>query len=102
MVPMPLRILAVATLALGLVTTLLVGSAGALTRTTDLVSQPTGVADPNTADVSFRRASEDGARVIFQTTQRLTADDNDAQRDDVYERAGGVTTLLSKPTGVGD
>jgi hypothetical protein len=70
--------------------------------TTTLVSKPTGVADPNTADVSFSGASQDGSRVFFHTTQKLTVDDGDTNRDDVYERSGGLTTLVSKATGVAD
>ena len=69
---------------------------------TTLVSQPTGVADPDTASVDFRGASADGSRVFFETPQKLTADDVDTARSDVYERAGGVTTLVSQPTGVAD
>ena len=70
---------------------------------TTLISKPTGVSDPDTANVSFvSGASTDGSRVFFPTTQKLTADDDDASRQDVYERSGGVTTLVSKPTGVAD
>jgi Ca2+-binding RTX toxin-like protein len=69
---------------------------------TTLISQPTGVADPDTASVDFRQASADGSRVYFETLQRLTADDVDTARSDVYQRAGGVTTLVSQPTGVAD
>ncbi len=69
---------------------------------TTLVSGPTGVTDPNTGDVSYRHVSRDGSRVLFSTTQRLTADDNDTNRLDVYERAGGVTTLVSGSSGVAD
>jgi hypothetical protein len=69
---------------------------------TTLVSQPTGVADPDAASVEFRGASADGSRVFFDTPQKLTADDVDTARSDVYERAGGVTTLVSQPTGVAD
>lgn len=69
---------------------------------TTLLSQPTGVADPNTDDVSILGASADGSRVFLQTTQKLTAGDTDTDRADVYERAGGVTTLVSQPTGVAD
>ena len=69
---------------------------------TTLLSQPTGVADPDTDDVSVLGSSADGSRVFLQTTQKLTPDDTDTGRSDVYERAGGVTTLVSQPTGVGD
>jgi Ca2+-binding RTX toxin-like protein len=69
---------------------------------TTLVSQPSGVADTDTGDVFLAAASADGSRVFVETAQRLTADDNDANRADIYERAGGVTTLVSQPTGVAD
>ena len=78
------------------------GSAGAVDGTLELVSQPSGVADPDTNDAFFRGASAAGGRVFFETTQKLTADDSDAGRQDVYERAGGVTTLVSQPSGVAD
>src|SRR5438093_460461 len=91
-----------ATLAAVMVGLMLVGSAGALNRTTTLVSKPTGVADPDTDNVFFQGVSQDGSRVFFNTTQKLTADDTDSGRTDVYERAGGVTTPVSQPTGVAD
>src|SRR4051794_41840123 len=76
--------------------------AAALNRTTTLVSKPTGVAGTTTADAFFRRTSQDGSRVFFETTQKLTPDDQDTNRQDVYERFGNTTKLVSKPTGVGD
>jgi hypothetical protein len=42
----------------------------------------------------FGRASLDGTRVLFSTNEPLVAADTDANRD-IYERSGGVTTLLS-------
>ena len=39
-------------------------------------------------------ASEDGSRVFFETSERLVAADTDS-RTDVYENAGGTTTLVS-------
>ena len=69
---------------------------------TTLVSQPSGVADPDTGHVFFSGASADGGRVFFAHTQKLTADDSDTGRFDLYERAGGVTTLVSGPSGVAD
>ena len=38
--------------------------------------------------------SEDGARIFFETTEPLVPADTD-EKIDVYQRAGGVTTLLS-------
>ena len=66
---------------------------------TTLLSAPTGLSDPNTANAIPGAASADGSRVFFETTEKLTADDQDTARQDVYERAGGVTTLISKPLG---
>ena len=45
-------------------------------------------------DVVYDSASADGARVIFRTVEQLVAADTDTSFD-VYERAGGVTTLVS-------
>ena len=40
-----------------------------------------------------------GTKVFFATNERLTTDDNDTFQD-VYERSGGTTTLVSKgPSG---
>ena len=39
--------------------------------------------------------SPDGSRVLFSTTDRLTPDDTDCGTD-IYERAGGTTTLVSR------
>ena len=61
--------------------------------TTTLVS--TGSTGGNGAfDVFFAAASADGTRVFFETDEKLTAADTDSAFD-VYERAGGVTTLMS-------
>jgi uncharacterized LabA/DUF88 family protein len=47
-----------------------------------------------TFDVGFDRASADGTRVFFSTREQLVAADTDSSQD-VYERSGGVTTLVS-------
>ena len=44
--------------------------------------------------VEFQDASDDAGRVFFDTREPLVSADTDAQRD-IYERAGGQTTLLS-------
>jgi len=50
----------------------------------------------NTAQSNnFDASSTDGTRVIFETTESLTADDTDGGYQDTYERANGVTTRLS-------
>ncbi len=62
-------------------------------NTTDLVS--TGPNGGNGAISSqFRGASADGARVFFQSNEQLVVADTDT-RMDIYERASGVTTLLT-------
>src|SRR5215211_75387 len=64
--------------------------------TTTLVSAPgTGAAGPS-AGANFRRASVDGSRVFFETVERLVTADTDDDVD-VYQRSGGVTTLVSVP-----
>jgi hypothetical protein len=45
-------------------------------------------------DIFFSAISADGTRAFFETDEKLTAADTDAAFD-VYERAGGVTTLIS-------
>src|SRR4051812_17260380 len=80
----------------------LVSNASALNRTTTLLSKPTGVADPNTAGVFLNEVTPDGSRVLFSSDQKLTPDDTDTGRTDVYERSGAVTRLVSKPTGLAD
>jgi hypothetical protein len=40
-------------------------------------------------------ASTDGLHVVFETTAPLVAEDADGVQTDLYERSGGVTTLLS-------
>ena len=44
---------------------------------------------------AFQDASTDGTRVFFHTTESLVAEDTDTMQD-VYERAGGITTLVSQ------
>lgn len=39
--------------------------------------------------------SSDGSAVFFETSERLTVDDDFAAEDDVYSRSGGVTLLVS-------
>ena len=73
-----------------------------IARTASLFTGPTGIADPDTADTFFTGTSDDARTIIFETTQRLTADDNDGGLVDIYRRSGGVTTLVTKATGVTD
>ena len=68
--------------------------------TTTLVSTgPSGGNGPFSA--AFSAASQDGSRVFFRTSESLVASDTDTGQD-LYERAGGVTTLISTgPSGPG-
>jgi hypothetical protein len=62
----------------------------------------TGPAGGN-ADTSafFNGSSQDGSRVFFDTTEPLVSQDTDSSTD-VYERAGGATTLISTGPGGGN
>jgi hypothetical protein len=53
--------------------------------------------DGGTGDFSafFAGSSVDGSRVFFVTDESLVADDTDSPAQDVYERSGGITTLIS-------
>jgi len=56
---------------------------------------PTGPAGGNgAADVTFAKASNDGSHVFFITDESLVAADTDVSKD-IYERSGGVTSLVS-------
>ncbi len=46
------------------------------------------------APMAFRGNDDDGSRVVFTTTERMTTQDTDSAVD-VYERSGGVTRLVS-------
>lgn len=61
--------------------------------TTTLLS--TGPAGGNgNVDAGFQDSSADGTRAFFNTTEALVAGDSDSALD-IYERSGGVTTLVS-------
>jgi hypothetical protein len=45
-------------------------------------------------DVSFRRASANGTRVFFETSEKLVGADTDTETD-IYERSGGGTKRVS-------
>jgi Ca2+-binding RTX toxin-like protein len=60
--------------------------------TTLLSTGPDG--EDEAVDTEFDGASADGSRVFFRTAESLVAEDTDASSD-VYERAAGVTTLVS-------
>jgi hypothetical protein len=62
--------------------------------TTTMVS--TSSTSPNGSYTAvFRDVSEDGTRVFFDTDEPLAPSDGDGSVQDVYERAGGNTTLIS-------
>jgi hypothetical protein len=68
--------------------------------TTTLVS--TGPNGGNGAyDAYFAGVSQDGSRVFFQTSEQLVSGDTDSAQD-LYERSGGATTLLSTGSGGGN
>ena len=60
--------------------------------TTLLSTGPTG--GNGAFDIFFAAISHDGTRAFFETDEKLTAGDTDSAFD-VYERAGGTTTLVS-------
>lgn len=69
---------------------------------TKLVTRGSEAAGPNNAEFEFAAVSRDGSRVFFHTHAKMTADDQDSGWQDVYERSGAVTKLVSTPTGVAD
>jgi hypothetical protein len=63
---------------------------------TTLLSVPGPGADPEPTFAFFDGASRDGLHVFFESTARYSTDDpNDI--NDIYERVGGVTNLISAP-----
>ena len=67
---------------------------GGLTQTTLVSVGPSGGNGPFDADLVA--VSEDGSRVIFQTTEKLDPADEDFSSQDVYGWSGGTTTWLSR------
>lgn len=47
-------------------------------------------------DAQLQGLSDDGARAFFATGERLTGEDDFAGEEDVYERSGGATVLVSQ------
>ncbi|HYH59460.1 MAG TPA: hypothetical protein VD790_09605 [Thermoleophilaceae bacterium] len=68
---------------------------------TTLVSVGEGVGGNGAFDVNPSHLSLDGTRVTFVTQEKLSLADGDSQPD-VYQRAGGVTQLLSRGTAGGN
>jgi hypothetical protein len=54
-----------------------------------------------TASAIYAGASADGTRIFFETSESLLVGDTDSASD-LYERAGGVTTLVSTGSAGGD
>jgi hypothetical protein len=46
-------------------------------------------------DANFSGASTDGSKVFFRSAESLTPDDTDQGFQDIYQRSGGATTLIS-------
>jgi hypothetical protein len=61
-------------------------------QTTLISTGPAGGNGPNSA--AFLAASQDGSKVFFRTAEQLVAADTDSAQD-IYQRAGGTTTLIS-------
>ena len=66
-----------------------------------LVSAGPGALAVNQDVVDDVRISSNGSRVVFATAERLVVADTDSSVD-LYERAGGVTTLVSAAPGRGN
>ena len=64
--------------------------------TVRLISQGSGSGGPH--DAEFRAVSDDGSRVLFETAEKLAAEDTDTTTD-TYMRVGNETRLL--PDGFG-
>jgi hypothetical protein len=64
--------------------------------TTVLISTGPGFG-PQPRDANFAGAARDGSRVFLHTSEALTPDDTDTQND-VYQRRGATTTLISRNT----
>ena len=62
-------------------------------NTVRLISQ--GPAAPGAYDADFSSVAEDGSRVLFNTTERLTSEDTDTVQD-TYMRIGNETRILPK------
>jgi hypothetical protein len=78
-------------------------SAGGLTLTSRGAQPANGTGPECSGEVhtscsaTFLAASASGYRVFFETDERLTPEDTDNSYD-IYERSGGVTTLISPKT----
>ncbi len=62
--------------------------------TTTLIS--TGPGSGNGSQMNFEQASQDGTRVVFTTTGSLDPTNDTDSDQDIYERAAGATTLVSR------
>jgi hypothetical protein len=59
------------------------------------LASPSGICPhPGVCNTVFAGASTDGAHVVFQTDERLTAEDVDSEPD-IYERSNGETRIVS-------
>jgi hypothetical protein len=96
-----MRRLAILAAAAGLVVcgAALAGEGG---RETQLASTGPLAGGPDSLDLGFGfpDISEDGVHVVFSTDEPLVTEDGDAERD-IYERANGVTSLVSTSPAAG-
>ncbi len=68
---------------------------------TDTSLLSTGSTDGGSGAISFAGASADGSRVLFVAADALEPEDDD-ERDDIYERHAGESTLISVGPGTGN
>jgi hypothetical protein len=61
--------------------------------TTEVSVSPIG--GNSAIDSFYTGTSTDGSKVFFESYDKLTSDDTDSGRKDVYQRSGGTVTLMS-------
>lgn len=69
---------------------------------TKLISTKNAASDNGAFGADYAGSSTDGTMVFFETDEPLVAGDTDGGQQDVYERAGGSTTLISTKNATSD